>query len=199
MVPTTHANYRRIERGERGWFGGGADLTPHYLFEEDARHFHRVHAEVCAAHPGVADYPSWKQACDDYFYLPHRREHRGVGGIFFDHVEGGDDVLAFVAGAGHAFLDAYLPIVRRRMATAYGDRERTHQLVRRGRYVEFNLVYDRGTTFGLRSGGNVESILMSLPDPVRWVHEHEPEPDSWEARTIAALREPRDWLGSTPA
>ncbi|MBX7159163.1 MAG: oxygen-dependent coproporphyrinogen oxidase [Acidimicrobiia bacterium] len=199
MVPTTHANYRRIERGEHGWFGGGADLTPHYLFEEDARHFHRVHAEVCAAHPGVADYPSWKQACDDYFYLPHRREHRGVGGIFFDHVEGGDDVLAFVAGAGHAFLDAYLPIVRRRMATGYGDRERTHQLVRRGRYVEFNLVYDRGTTFGLRSGGNVESILMSLPDPVRWVHEHEPEPDSWEARTIAALREPRDWLGSTPA
>lgn len=194
MVPTTHANYRRIERGALGWFGGGADLTPHYIFDEDAEHFHRVHAAVCAAHSGVADYPAWKQACDDYFYLPHRGEHRGVGGIFFDRVEGGADVLAFVADAGRAFVDAYLPIVRRRVAEGYGEHERRHQLVRRGRYVEFNLVYDRGTTFGLRSGGNVDSILMSLPDPVRWVHGYEPEAGSWEARTVEVLRSPRDWV-----
>lgn len=199
MVPTTHANYRRIERGDHGWFGGGADLTPHYVYDEDAAHFHRVHAGVCARHPDVADYRGWKQACDEYFFLPHRGEHRGVGGIFFDRVSGtgtgaGDDaVLAFVADAGRAFLDAYLPIVRERMHVAYGERERLHQLVRRGRYVEFNLVYDRGTTFGLRSHGNTESILMSLPDPVRWVHAYEPEPGSWEARSVDVLRVPRDW------
>lgn len=199
MVPTTHANYRRIERGDRGFFGGGADLTPHYLHDEDAEHFHRVHAEACARHPAVADYPAWKRACDEYFYLPHRGEHRGVGGIFFDRLDGGSvggdsAVLAFVADAGRAFVDAYLPIVRRRVHDAWGDDERRHQLLRRGRYVEFNLIYDRGTAFGLRSGGNVESILMSLPDPVRWVHDYEPEPGSWEARTLAVLQAPRDWL-----
>lgn len=200
MVPTTHANYRRLERGETGWFGGGADLTPYYLYDEDAEHFHRVHADVCARHAGVADYRAWKQACDDYFYLPHRGEHRGVGGIFFDRVGvdaavGGDEAaLAFVSEAGRAFVDAYVPIVRRRMDEPYGETERDHQLVRRGRYVEFNLIYDRGTTFGLRSGGNTESILMSLPDPVRWVYGREPVPGSWEARTVDALREPRDWL-----
>lgn len=203
MVPTTHANYRRLERGRSGWFGGGADLTPFYLYEEDAVHFHRTHAEVCARHPDVADYQGWKQACDDYFFLPHRGEHRGVGGIFFDRlgVAGTPPVdaeaaLAFVSDAGRTFLDAYLPIVRRRMDEPYGEVERDHQLVRRGRYVEFNLIYDRGTAFGLASGGNAESILMSLPDPVRWVYGQAPEQGSWEERSLEALRTPRDWMRS---
>lgn len=195
MVPTTHANYRRLERGDDGWFGGGADLTPHYLFEEDARHFHKVHRDLCDSHPEVADYRRWKQACDEYFHLPHRGEHRGVGGIFFDRCSGDDRAwLGFVAAAGQAFLDAYVPIVRRRLDEPYGDAERTHQLVRRGRYVEFNLLYDRGTVFGLRSGGRVESILMSLPDPVRWVSDFPVVEGSWEARTLDALVNPRDWV-----
>ena len=194
MVPTVHANYRRIERGDHGWFGGGADLTPYLLFDEDAEHFHRVHADVCGRH-AVADHAAWKRWCDEYFYLPHRQEHRGVGGIFFDHVADDTDAMfAFVTDAGDAFCDAYLPIVRRRMHEPWDDADRDHQLIRRGRYVEFNLVYDRGTVFGLRTGGNIESILMSLPDPVRWVYGYEPPPGSRAARTVEILREPRDWL-----
>lgn len=203
MVPTVHANFRRIERGhsrgatfetETGWFGGGADLTPHYLYDEDARHFHSTWRDVCTRHRDVADYPAWKQWADDYFFLPHRGEHRGVGGIFFDQLaDDTDAALAFVTDAGAAFADAYFPIVEKRRHEPYGQREREHQLIRRGRYAEFNLVYDRGTRFGLSTRGNAESILMSLPDPVRWVYGYEPEPGSREAALVDVLREPRDW------
>lgn len=193
MVPTVHANYRRIERGDRGWFGGGADLTPYLLFDEDAEHFHGVHKAVCDRH-AVADYRAWKQWCDEYFFLPHRGEHRGVGGIFFDHLDTDPhDTFSFVRDAGEAFCEAYVPIVQRRLEESWDDADRMHQLVRRGRYVEFNLVYDRGTVFGLRTQGNIESILMSLPDPVRWVYGYEPPAGSRAARTVEVLREPRDW------
>lgn len=193
-APSVHANFRRIERGETAWYGGGADLTPHYLFEDDARHFHGVWKAVCDRH-ALADHAAWKQACDDYFYVAHRREHRGIGGIFFDHVMGDEHGGAdLVEDAGRAFVEAYVPIMRRRASSPWSEEERMWQLVRRGRYVEFNLVYDRGTAFGLRTEGNVEAILMSLPDPVRWVYAPEPESDSWEARTLDVLRNPRNWV-----
>jgi coproporphyrinogen III oxidase len=189
MVPTVHANFRYLEKGDRRWFGGGADLTPYYLSHEDAEHFHRTLRAVCERHPTVADYPRFKAWCDDYFYLPHRGEARGIGGIFFDYLERDlEDAFAFVRDAGRAFVSAYGPIVERRRQEPWGQRERAWQLIRRGRYVEFNLIYDRGTVFGLKTQGRTESILMSLPPEVHWVYDHRPEPGSREAALVAALR-----------
>jgi coproporphyrinogen III oxidase len=197
LVPTTHANFRMLEKGDKCWFGGGADLTPYYLFREDAEHFHRTLAAACDRHAPVGDYARFKKWCDEYFYLPHRGETRGVGGIFFDYLDGADSglesVFAFVRDAGRAFVPAYLPIVQRRRGLAYGDQERHWQLIRRGRYVEFNLIYDRGTVFGLKTGGRTESILMSLPPLVRWEYDVQPEPGSREAELVAALT-PTPWL-----
>lgn len=194
-VPTVHMNLRRIEHGAIGWFGGGTDLTPYYLVDDDARHFHRVLADVCARHPAVAHYAEMKAECDRYFHLPHRGEARGIGGIFFDDVrERPSETLAFVAACGDAFLEGYVPIVKARCAEPYGERERRWQLIRRGRYAEFNLLHDRGTVFGLRTGGRVESILASLPPAVAWHYDARPEPGSPEARLVAALVAPRNWL-----
>ena len=194
MVPTVHANYRFLTKGDRKWFGGGADLTPYYPVREDAIHFHRVHKEVCDRHPEVANYRAMKKACDEYFYLPHRGEARGVGGIFFDYLEGDlEKLFAFVRDAGDAFLRAYGPIAERRKHSPYTDRHRAFQEHRRGRYVEFNLLYDRGTVFGLKTGGRIESILMSLPPVVRWVYDYHPEPGSPEAELTEVFLKPHDW------
>ena len=198
MVPTTHANVRCLEKGERTWFGGGADLTPYYLWREDAAHFHRTLRDACERHPGVGDYPRFKAWCDEYFHLPHRGERRGVGGIFFDYLEGAgplEGVLAFAADIGRAVVPAYAPIVRRRADEPHGEAERQWQLLRRGRYVEFNLVYDRGTIFGLKTGGRTESILMSLPPLVRWEYDQpEPSAGSREASLLEVLRRPEEWV-----
>ncbi|HTV86233.1 MAG TPA: oxygen-dependent coproporphyrinogen oxidase [Dyella sp.] len=198
-VPTTHANVRYFEASKPGvepvwWFGGGFDLTPFYPFDEDVRHWHAVAHQVCAPY-GAQVYQRYKQWCDDYFYLKHRDETRGVGGLFYDDLnEGGfERCFAFTQAVGQGFLDAYLPIVERRRAMAFGEREREFQLYRRGRYVEFNLVYDRGTLFGLQSGGRTESILMSLPPRVRFEYAYQPEQGSPEAR-LADYLKPRDWL-----
>jgi coproporphyrinogen III oxidase len=195
MVPTVHANFRYLTKGDKWWFGGGADLTPYYPHLEDVHHFHRVWKTVCSRHAPPVDHGRFKKWCDEYFYLPHRGEARGVGGIFFDYLEGDRDKLfAFVGDCGHAFLDAYLPIAQRRKDDPYGDRERRFQEFRRGRYVEFNLIYDRGTLFGLKTGGRTESILMSLPPVVRWLYDYRPEPGSREAELYEYLK-PRDWAG----
>lgn len=194
-VPTVHANYRHLSRGSTGWFGGGADLTPYVLDVDDARHFHAVHRAACDAHPAVADYARFKRDCDQYFFLKHRHEARGIGGIFFDHlIEQPEAAFAFVQSAGRAFVDAYLPIVAKHRDEPYTAAQRDWQLHRRGRYVEFNLLWDRGTVFGLRTGGRIESILMSLPPEVRWSYDHQPLPDSPEAALLAVLQSPRDWL-----
>ena len=193
FIPTTHMNVRLLARGSKAWFGGGADLTPHYLFEEDATHFHRQLRGACERHrPG--GYAEWKRTCDDYFFLPHRGEHRGVGGIFFEDL-GGDPwrELTFVEDVGRSFPRAYLPIVEARAALAWSERERDWQEIRRGRYVEFNLLHDRGTVFGLETGGRTESILMSLPPRVQWRYDHHPEPGSEEERLLQVIRTPRDW------
>ncbi|HEY9132918.1 MAG TPA: oxygen-dependent coproporphyrinogen oxidase [Dyella sp.] len=198
-LPTTHANVRYFEASKPGiepvwWFGGGFDLTPFYPFDEDVKHWHRVASDLCATY-GADVYPRYKQWCDEYFYLKHRKETRGVGGLFFDDLnEGGfDRCFAFTRAVGEGFLDAYLPIAERRRDMPYGEREREFQLYRRGRYVEFNLVYDRGTLFGLQSGGRTESILMSLPPRVRYEYAYQPEPGSPEAR-LADYLQPREWL-----
>ena len=199
-VPTSHANVRLFVAEKPGappvwWFGGGFDLTPYYGFEEDCRHWHSVSREACAPF-GDDVYPRYKKWCDDYFYLPHRDEPRGVGGLFFDDLNEWDFAtsFAFVRAVGDAYLQAYLPIVQRRKDHDWGERERQFQLYRRGRYVEFNLVYDRGTLFGLQSGGRTESILMSLPPLVRWQYDYRPEPDSEEARLTEYFLQARDWL-----
>ena len=199
-LPTTHANVRCFEATAEGqapvwWFGGGFDLTPFYPFDEDARHWHRVARDLCEPF-GDDVYPRCKRWCDEYFHLRHRGETRGIGGLFYDDLnEGGfDRCFAFTQAVGNGFLDAYLPIVERRKDMPYGEREREFQLYRRGRYVEFNLVYDRGTLFGLQSGGRTESILMSLPPRVRFEYAYTPEPGSAEAR-LAEYLKPRDWLG----
>jgi coproporphyrinogen III oxidase len=214
-APTAHCNYRYFEAqapdGSRSawWFGGGADLT--HL--EDVRHFHGALRAACDRHD-ARFYPAFKAWCDRYFYLKHRAETRGVGGIFYDYLDDGgfgesdertpfaerksyEDLLAFMSDAGHAFADAYLPLVEKHALDPYGDGERSFQLMRRGRYVEFNLVYDRGTHFGLQSGGRTESILMSLPPLVRWAYDEHPAPGSREAELLAYLR-PRDWFGEDP-
>jgi coproporphyrinogen III oxidase len=183
-VPTVHGNFRFLTHGGKAWFGGGADLTPYYPVREDVVHFHRVWKGVCDTFAPAVNYAKMKADCDDYFHLPHRNEARGVGGIFFDHFDAGGDLdraFAFVREAADSFLGAYLPIVQRRKGTAYTPEQRAFQEYRRGRYVEFNLIYDRGTLFGLKTNGRTESILMSLPPVVRYVYDWHPEPGSKEA------------------
>ncbi len=199
MAPTVHANYRYFERGPAEkpvawWFGGGADLTPSYLFEQDARHFHGLHRATCDAHD-PAFYPRFKQWCDRYFYLPHRGERRGIGGIFFDdlHDRPPAELLAFVRDCAATLVPAYLPLVRRRQQLPFSAAQKAWQQLRRGRYVEFNLVYDRGTLFGLKTAGRVESILMSLPLTARWEYQAAILPGSPEAELLEAVRNPRDW------
>jgi coproporphyrinogen III oxidase len=198
-VPTTHMNVRFFIAEKEGhepvwWFGGGFDLTPYYGFEEDAVHWHTVAREACAPF-GEEVYPRYKKWCDEYFFLKHRGEPRGIGGIFFDDLneEGFGRSFALQQSVGDHFLAAYLPILGRRRDTPYGEHERDFQLYRRGRYVEFNLVWDRGTLFGLQSGGRTESILMSLPPLVRWRYNWHPEPGTPEARLYEEFLKPRDW------
>jgi coproporphyrinogen III oxidase len=193
-VPTVHANFRYLTKGDRGWFGGGADLTPYYPVLEDVVHFHKTWKAVCDRHAPLVDHREMKHACDEYFFLPHRLEARGVGGIFFDYKAGPMDAwYAFVQDAGDSFLASYVPIVGRRKDTAHGEPQRRFQEYRRGRYVEFNLLYDRGTVFGLKTGGRVESILMSLPPTVRYWYDYHPEPRSPEAELTEYWLKPRDW------
>ena len=213
-VPTAHANVRFFTTTPAAdpqpairdpqsaiptwWFGGGFDLTPYYGFEDDAIHWHRT-ARAAVAPFGDALYPRFKKWCDDYFFLKHRSEPRGIGGLFFDDFNelGFARSFALMRGVGDAFIPAYRPIVARRKGLAHGERERQFQLYRRGRYVEFNLVWDRGTLFGLQSGGRTESILMSLPPLVRWEYDWKPEPGSAEARLYEDFLKPRDWAGPT--
>jgi len=199
-APTTHANFRAFRAEREGtapvsWFGGGFDLTPYYGFEEDAVHWHRTARTACAP-LGERAYPRFKAWCDEYFFLAHRGEPRGIGGLFFDDLSEPDPAtcLALWRSVGEHFLPAYEPILARRKETPYGERERDFQLYRRGRYVEFNLVYDRGTRFGLQSGGRVESILASLPPLAAWRYDWHPEPGTPEARLYEEFLRPRDWL-----
>jgi coproporphyrinogen III oxidase len=204
MVPTVHANWRYFEmynkQGEivDAWFGGGQDLTPYYLFEEDATHFHQVCKRACDAHD-PAFYPKYKKQCDAYFWNAHRNEARGVGGLFFDYLKALPERSVqqwydFVTEVGNSFIEAYVPIVNRRKSLSYTDAQRDWQEIRRGRYVEFNLVHDKGTLFGLKTNGRIESILMSLPAHVQWRYDHHPEPDSEEARLIEVLENPKAWV-----
>lgn len=199
-VPTSHANVRFFIADKKGsdpvwWFGGGFDLTPFYPFEDDIKHWHQV-AKNALAPFGDELYPKFKQWCDEYFWLKHRDEARGVGGVFFDDLNerGFEESFAIMRAVGDAYLEAYLPIIERRKATPYGDRERDFQLYRRGRYVEFNLVWDRGTLFGLQTGGRTESILMSMPPLARWQYGYQPEPGSAEEMLTSYYLKPRDWL-----
>ena len=202
-APTSHANLRFFSaaNGADGsqsaawWFGGGFDLTPYYGYEEDVVHWHRQARAACA--PFSDDlYPRYKKWCDDYFFLAHRNEPRGIGGLFFDDFSDGgfDRSFAFARSVGDHYLEAYLPILQRRQDTPYGAREREFQLYRRGRYVEFNLVHDRGTLFGLQSGGRTESILVSMPPRVSWRYDWRPEPGSAEEKLVSEFLKPRDWL-----
>ena len=204
MVPTVHANWRYFEMYDKDgtvidqWFGGGQDLTPYYLFEEDAEHFHKVSKSACTPH-GFSLYTEYKQKCDEYFWNAHRDEARGIGGLFFDYLKGDshmkiDDWYDFVTDVGNSFLDAYVPIVEKRKNVSYTSENRTWQEIRRGRYVEFNLVHDKGTLFGLKTNGRIESILMSLPPHVQWVYDHHPEDGSPEAKLLEVLRTPRTWV-----
>ncbi|MGB7522269.1 MAG: oxygen-dependent coproporphyrinogen oxidase [Spirulinaceae cyanobacterium] len=225
-VPTVHLNYRYFEAGPVWWFGGGVDLTPYYPFAEDVAHFHRTLKSACDRH-NPAYYSVFKPWCEEYFYLKHRQETRGVGGLFFDYQSGTgelyhgpnpegkaaetskqigsipqrnwEDLFKFVQGCGQAFLPAYVPIIEKRQAKEYGERERNFQLYRRGRYVEFNLVYDRGTIFGLQTNGRTESILMSLPPLVRWEYNYHPEPNTPEAQLYNTFLKPQEWVDWTPS
>ena len=199
-IPTTHANVRFFIASKEGadpvwWFGGGFDLTPYYPFEEDVIEWHQHAYDLCLPF-GKEVYPKYKKWCDDYFYLPHRDENRGVGGLFFDDLNaaGFENSFAFMQAVGNGFLTSYVPIVERRKEIEYAKKQRDFQLYRRGRYVEFNLVYDRGTLFGLQTGGRTESILMSLPPLVRWQYEYSPEEDSPEALLYTDFLKPKDWL-----
>jgi coproporphyrinogen III oxidase len=200
FVPTSHANVRFFIAEKEGedpiwWFGGGYDLTPYYGNKEDVIHWHQTAKTACEPF-GEEIYPRFKQWCDEYFYLKHRDECRGVGGLFFDDLNdwGFDRCFAFLQSVGNSYINAYTPIVKKRMKTPYGDKERDFQLYRRGRYVEFNLVYDRGTLFGLQSGGRTESILMSLPPLVTWRYNWQPEPGSAEASLYTDFLPVRDWV-----
>lgn len=203
FVPTVHANWRYFEMYDaagnvmQSWFGGGQDLTPYYLFEEDAKHFHSVCKEACDKH-NPEFYPKYKKQCDDYFWNAHRGEARGIGGLFFDYLKPNDNQTAedwynFVTEVGNSFLKAYLPIVEKRKNMSYTSANRDWQEIRRGRYVEFNLIHDKGTLFGLKTNGRIESILMSLPPHVQWVYDHKPEPGSEEEKLVHALEHPREW------
>jgi coproporphyrinogen III oxidase len=207
-VPTTHANWRYFELYDEAgmvtdrWFGGGSDLTPYYLFEEDARHFHSTFRDAMDPF-GKEDYPKYKRWCDEYFVNKHRGdEMRGIGGVFYDHLRpvtnadaDAERLFAFQQANGNAFLSAYLPIVEKRKDMPYGEREVEWQEIRRGRYVEFNLIHDRGTLFGLKTGGRTASILMSLPPRARWGYNYQPAEGSPEAELLDACRHPRDWVG----
>jgi coproporphyrinogen III oxidase len=204
-VPTSHLNLRFFvaspqDRDRVWWFGGGFDLTPYYGFEADCVEWHEAARRACLP-LGSDAYPRFKKACDEYFFLRHRGEPRGIGGLFFDdYAEGGfANAFAFVQRVGEAYREAYLPIVARRAAAPYGERERAWQLARRGRYVEFNLVYDRGTLYGLQSGRRIESVLASLPPLVAWHYDGRPEPGSPEAELLERFLVPRDWVRSTDA
>lgn len=196
-APSFHANFRYFEiDGGEWWFGGGMDLTPMYGFDEDAIHFHRTLKEWCSRHE-IARYEEWKATCDEYFYIEHRKEMRGIGGVFFDRITADAphppaSYVAFVEDGLGAILDIYLPIVARRSPMPYGERERAWQLARRGRYAEFNLVYDRGTLFGLQTNANIEAVLMSMPPLARWGFDITPEPDSPES-DVARFLQPHDW------
>ena len=199
-VPTSHANVRFFIAEKEGeapvwWFGGGFDLTPYYGFEEDARHWHLTAQQLCQPF-GDDVYPKYKKWCDDYFFIKHRNEARGIGGLFFDDLNTPDfsTCFDFMQAVGNGFTDAYLPIVEKRKALPWGERERQFQLYRRGRYVEFNLVWDRGTLFGLQTGGRTESILMSMPPLVRWEYGYQPEAGSPEAALYSDFLPVRDWL-----
>ena len=199
-IPTSHANVRFFIAEKSGeapiwWFGGGFDLTPYYGFEEDCKHWHQIAKQACDPY-GAERYAEYKKWCDEYFYLKHRGEARGIGGLFFDDLNEPDfeQAFAFMRSVGDHYLPAYMPIVERHKNDAYGEREKKYQLYRRGRYVEFNLVYDRGTLFGLQSGGRTESILMSLPPVVNWRYNYKPEAGSPEARLTDYFLEARDWL-----
>ncbi len=202
-VPTFHANYRYFEVGDEGnpdnifWFGGGADLTPNYPFEEDIIHFHKTLKAQCDRH-GQHYYPEFKKLCDEYFFIKHRGEMRGIGGIFFDELEPPNQAnfernFAFASDGIDTIAKAYLPIVKSRKDTSFGDRERSWQLYRRGRYVEFNLIYDRGTLFGLQTGGNIEAILMSLPAVAHWKFDYKPQKGSEEGKMLGYLQS-RNWV-----
>ena len=199
-VPTSHCNVRLFVAEPKNqapvwWFGGGFDLTPYYGFKDDAAHWHTTAQQACQAFQAGA-YQKYKQWCDEYFFLPHRNEPRGIGGLFFDDLNSPDfaSCFDFLRSIGDHFLAAYLPIVKRRRSHPFGERERQFQLYRRGRYVEFNLVYDRGTLFGLQSGGRSESILMSLPPQVRWEYNWQPDKGSPEAELYEYFLQPRDWI-----
>ena len=193
--PTVHMNTRFFSAGDTWWFGGGMDLTPYYGFAEDARHFHATCRDALAPY-GADYYPRYKRWCDEYFQLRHRGEPRGIGGIFFDDLadQSFDHSFALMRSVGEHFLPAYLPVLQRRKQSGYGERERTFQAYRRGRYVEFNLVYDRGTLFGLQSGGRTESILMSLPPRAEWRYDWQPEPGSPEEALYKEFLVPKDWI-----
>jgi len=204
MVPTVHANWRYFEMYDKEgividqWFGGGQDLTPYYLFEEDASHFHQICKNTCDKHDPDF-YPTYKNQCDAYFWNSHRNEARGIGGLFFDYCKATadksiEDWYAFVTGVGNSFLDAYIPVVEKRKNLSYNNDNRTWQEIRRGRYVEFNLVHDKGTLFGLKTNGRIESILMSLPPHVQWVYDHNPETGSEEEKLLEVLKNPREWV-----
>jgi len=204
MVPTVHANWRYFEmynqRGEKidAWFGGGQDLTPYYLFEEDAQHFHQICKRACDKHHSDF-YLNFKNKCDNYFYNIHRQEARGIGGLFFDYCKDTHEFsmhqwYSFVTECGNSFLEAYLPIVKKRKDLPFTKKHREWQEIRRGRYVEFNLVYDKGTLFGLKTNGRIESILMSLPPHVQWVYDHKPESNSEEERLLDILQNPKEWV-----
>ena len=204
MVPTVHANFRYFELYDDDknvvdqWFGGGLDLTPYYLFEEDATHFHGVCKAACDAHD-ASFYADYKKKCDAYFWNHHRDEARGIGGLFFDYCRPNEvhdlaSWYAFITQMGDAFLDAYLPIVQKRKILPYTDAQRQWQEIRRGRYVEFNLVHDKGTLFGLKTKGRIESILMSLPPTVQWAYDVQPEENTEEAKLITVLKNPKTWV-----
>ncbi|UZO81994.1 oxygen-dependent coproporphyrinogen oxidase [Aquimarina sp. ERC-38] len=204
MVPTVHANWRYFEMYDQeenlidSWFGGGLDLTPYYIFEEDAVHFHSVCKKSCDQF-NPSFYPDYKKKCDAYFYNAHRKEGRGVGGLFFDYCKKSDRMSMqnwydFVTTVADSFLDAYIPIVRKRQYLSFTKEQKNWQEIRRGRYVEFNLVHDKGTLFGLRTNGRIESILMSLPPVVQWKYDYHPKPGSEEAKLVAILQNPREWI-----
>ncbi len=204
MVPTVHANWRYFEMYDKSgavvdsWFGGGQDLTPYYLFDEDAQHFHQVCKDACDAHQPDF-YPQYKKKCDEYFYNAHRGEARGVGGLFFDYCKKNETMSMqqwydFVTEVGDNFLNAYVPIVQKRKEISYTAEQREWQEIRRGRYVEFNLVHDKGTLFGLKTNGRIESILMSLPPHVQWQYDHHPKAGSEEERLLTILKNPIDWV-----